>query len=107
MRKFWNWLNTVGGLALVVFLVAIITLCIPAPAASGDPPSEQYVQLTITFGGDEAWYMADETGEVEVWTFREGETVSFWFNTGNSGWVRLSGDKPLSKTRVVVGAANG
>lgn len=103
--RLWNQLNTVRGLVLCVILA--LAVAVGSPLASGDPPSEQYVQLVITFSGDEAWYMADEDGEVEIWTFREGETVSFWFNTGNSGWIRLSGDGWLMKTRVVIGAANG
>lgn len=103
--RLWTHINTVRGLVLCVILA--LAVAVGAPLASGDPPSEQYVTLVITFSGDETWYMADEDGNVEVWEFHAGETVSFWYNTGNSGWIRLSGDAPLQKTRVVIGAANG
>ena len=106
--RLWTHINTVRGFVLCVILAFLLVAgAVHVARASADPPSQQYVTLVITFSGDETWYMADEDGNVEVWEFHEGETVSFWYNTGNSGWIRLSGDSPVVKTRVVIGAANG
>ena len=113
--RLWTQLNTVRGFVLCFILAFVLVAgAVHVARASADPvppspPGEHWVYITITFNGDEWWVMGDmdHPEDVEIWEFHEGDVISFWYNTGTSGWVKLSGDAPQHKTRAIIGAANG